>query len=42
MEIDEEEVRGPEVALNLELRRVEKQIMFSGESLDVYRVLARL
>lgn len=28
------------VALNLELQRVEKQIMFAGECLNVYRVLA--
>lgn len=29
----------PTVALNLELQRVEKQIMFAGESSNVYRVL---
>ena len=47
IEEEEEEVkermRGTKketVALNLELPRVEKQIMFAGECLNVYRVLA--
>lgn len=37
-----EQGREPKVALNLELRRVEKQIMFAGESSDVYRLPPRL
>ena len=50
VQIDEEEVeevkermratKKETVALNLGLQRVEKQIMFAGECLNVYRVLA--